>query len=54
VKKAHKISFQEAWDSSVVFFVDEELEQEIEANVESLLETAQEPPGIGNGGDQRG
>ena len=39
--KAHKISFQEAWDSSIVFFVDEELEQEIEANVESLLVTAQ-------------
>ncbi len=37
---ARKISFQEAWDSSVVFFVDEELEQEIEAKVEVLLETA--------------
>ncbi|MFQ6044318.1 MAG: DpnII family type II restriction endonuclease [Candidatus Poribacteria bacterium] len=38
--EARKISFQEAWDSSVVFFVDEELEKEIEAEVESLLETA--------------
>jgi hypothetical protein len=40
VIEARKISFQEAWDSSVVFFVDEELEQEIEAEVESLLATA--------------
>ena len=39
--KARKISFQEAWDSSVVFFVDEELEREIEAKVEALLETAE-------------
>ena len=39
--EARKISFQEAWDSSVVFFVDEELEQEIEAKVEALLETAE-------------
>ena len=38
--EARKISFQEAWDSSVVFFVDEELEREIEAKVEALLETA--------------
>jgi hypothetical protein len=38
--EARKISFQEAWDSSVVFFVDEKLEQEIEAKVEALLETA--------------
>jgi hypothetical protein len=37
---ARKISFQEAWDSSVVFLVDEALEQEIEAEVEALLETA--------------
>jgi len=35
-----KISFQEAWDSSVVFFVDEQLEREIESEVETLLETA--------------
>jgi len=39
--KAHKISFQEAWDSSVVFFMDEELEQDIETRVEALLETAE-------------
>ncbi len=40
--EARKISFQEAWDSSVVFLVDEELEQEIEVKVEALLETAQD------------
>jgi len=40
VIEAKKISFQEAWDSSIVFFVDEELEQEIESEVESLLKTA--------------
>lgn len=39
--KARKISFQEAWDSSVVFFMDEELEQDIETRVEALLETAE-------------
>jgi len=39
--EARKISFQEAWDSSIVFFVDEELEQEIEARLEALLETAE-------------
>lgn len=39
--EARKISFQEAWDSSVVFLVDEELEREIEAKVETLLETAE-------------
>ena len=39
--EARKISFQEAWDSSTVFFVDEELEREIEAKVEALLETAE-------------
>ncbi len=39
--EARKISFQEAWESSVVFFVDDKLEREIEAKVEVLLETAQ-------------
>ena len=38
--EARKISFQEAWDSSVIFFVDEELEREIEAKVEALLNVA--------------
>jgi len=40
--EARKISFQEAWDSSVIFFVDEELEQEINSKVGSLLETAKD------------
>jgi hypothetical protein len=39
--EAHKISFQEAWDGSVVFFVDGELEGVIEARVEALLKTAE-------------
>jgi len=39
--EALKISFQEAWDSSTVFFVDEELEREIEARLEALLKTAE-------------
>jgi len=39
--EARKISFQEAWDSSIVFFVDEELEREIEARLEALLEIAE-------------
>jgi hypothetical protein len=41
--EARKLSFQEAWDSSTVFFVDNTLETEIEAQVESLLATAQDP-----------
>jgi len=40
--EARKISFQEAWDSSVVFLVDEDLERELEAEVEALLETARD------------
>lgn len=36
---ARKISFREAWNSSVVFFVDAELEQEIETRVDELIET---------------
>jgi hypothetical protein len=42
MSEARKISFQEAWDSSVVFLVDEELEGELEAEVEALLETARD------------
>lgn len=41
--RARKLSFQEAWESSVVFFVDEALEKEISSEVESLLQTAQDP-----------
>ena len=40
--EAKKISFHESWDSSIIFFVDEELEQEIELQVESLLKTARD------------
>ncbi|MBC8275686.1 MAG: hypothetical protein H8E40_12055 [Chloroflexi bacterium] len=40
--EARKISFQEAWDSSVIFLVDGELERELEAEVETLLETARD------------
>lgn len=40
--EARKISFQEAWDSSVVFLVDEDLERELEAEVEALLETSRD------------
>ncbi|MBU2610842.1 MAG: hypothetical protein KJ606_07850 [Chloroflexi bacterium] len=38
--QARKISFEEAWDSATIFFVDEELEDEIDAEVESLLTVA--------------
>jgi len=37
---ARKISFQEAWESATVFFVDNELEDEIDMEVESLLDLA--------------
>jgi hypothetical protein len=33
--QARKLSFQEAWDSSTIFFVDEALENEIDARVSS-------------------
>jgi hypothetical protein len=41
--EARKLSFQEIWDSSTVFFVDEELEAEIEAQVEALILASQDP-----------
>jgi len=34
----HKLTFQEAWETMTVFFVDEELEQEIDLQVEKYLE----------------
>jgi len=37
---ARKVSFQEAWDSATVFYVDEELEDEIDQDVEKLLALA--------------
>lgn len=36
--EAHKISFHEAWDSTTIFFVDNELEDEIDQGVEQLLQ----------------
>jgi len=40
MKEAYKISFQEAWDSTTIFFVDNELEDEIDQEVEKLLKLA--------------
>lgn len=39
--QARKLSFQEAWDSSTIFFVNEALENEIDARVSGLLQLAQ-------------
>lgn len=39
---ARKISFQEAWESATVFFVDNELEDEIDMEVKSLLDLAKD------------
>ena len=36
---ARKISFEQAWESSVVFLVDEALEREIEKKTQELVET---------------
>jgi hypothetical protein len=41
--QARKISFEEAWNSATIFFVDEELEDEIDAEVGSLLTVASDP-----------
>jgi hypothetical protein len=43
VISARKITFQEAWDSTTIFFVDEDLESEIDAAVDHLLEVANDP-----------
>lgn len=40
--EARKLTFQEAWDTTTIFFVDEELEDGIDGEVESLLEVAQD------------
>ena len=37
-----KLAFQEAWDTSTIFFVDDDLENEIDLKVKSLLETAED------------
>ncbi|HEY84077.1 MAG TPA: hypothetical protein G4N96_03050 [Chloroflexi bacterium] len=39
--EARKLTFQEAWDSSTIFFVDEELEDEIDEKVAGLLRLSQ-------------
>jgi hypothetical protein len=40
---ARKLHFQEAWDSSTIFFVDDELEDEIDEIVSGLLRLSQSP-----------
>jgi hypothetical protein len=37
-----KLSFEEAWDSITIFFVDDELEQEIDREVDHLLRLAEQ------------
>ncbi|RME43221.1 MAG: hypothetical protein D6796_13425 [Caldilineae bacterium] len=39
-----KLTFQEAWDSSTIFFVDEDLEEEIDARVSKLIRLSQSHP----------
>ncbi|MCI0560870.1 MAG: hypothetical protein MN733_20490 [Nitrososphaera sp.] len=41
--QARKLTFQEAWDSSTVFFVDEKLEDEIDEKVAELLRLSESP-----------
>ncbi|HOT91907.1 MAG TPA: DpnII family type II restriction endonuclease [Anaerolineae bacterium] len=38
----HKLSFEEAWDSITIFFVDDALEQEIDREVDRLLRLAEQ------------
>jgi hypothetical protein len=45
---ARKVSFQEAWDSSTVFYVDDELENETDQEVERLLTLADDEVVSGN------
>jgi hypothetical protein len=40
VSEARKITFQEVWDSTTIFFVDDDLEASIDVEVESFLESA--------------
>lgn len=40
-KSPRKLSFREAWESSTVFYVDEKLENEIDAQVSKLLHTSE-------------
>lgn len=41
IQGPRKLSFQEAWNSMTIFFVDEDLEQEIDQEVERLLQIAE-------------
>ncbi len=41
--KPKKLNFQEAWDSSTIFFVDDELEDEIDKKVAKLLQLSENP-----------
>ncbi|MBE0409581.1 MAG: hypothetical protein IBX69_07600 [Anaerolineales bacterium] len=43
MKPPRKLSFQEAWDSSTIFFVDDDLEDEIDEIVSGLLHLSQSP-----------
>jgi hypothetical protein len=43
MKPPPKLTFQEAWDSSTIFFVDNELEDEIDEIVSGLLRLSQSP-----------
>lgn len=38
--RPHKLTFQEAWDTMTIFFVDEELEDEIDQQARDYLELA--------------
>ncbi len=44
-----KLSFEEAWNSITIFFVDEELEREIDQEVERLLRIAEQYGGVEKG-----
>ncbi len=37
----HKLTFQEAWNSATIFYVDEELENQIDAEVSALIQLSQ-------------
>ncbi len=40
---ARKLTFQEAWDSTTIFFVDEALETEMDAHLDKLLASSRHP-----------
>ncbi|RMD61024.1 hypothetical protein D6833_08785 [Candidatus Parcubacteria bacterium] len=43
MRPPRKLTFQEAWETSTIFFVDDDLENEIDARVNALLQTAKSP-----------